>query len=186
MRLQRVAHLRPVERFRLLDRGGGERDRVPAATGPVRIAVAVLGAPQRQELADLLLERTVGKRVVDLGGRGDEEELVAQDLATGRNTARSSTLVSMSMSRPSCLMFLAAVSVVPPRPILSSGARAGRMHLLICTLRSASSVLYCSIADDLEAVARGRFLTPRSSAGWRTGTGRAARRSSSLACRFFR
>ena len=46
--------------------------------------------------------------------RRTKKNLSPSTSATGRNTAMSSRLVSMIMSRPSCLMFFAAVSVCRP------------------------------------------------------------------------
>ena len=62
-------------------------------------------------------------------------------------------------------MFFAAVSVVPPSPILMIAPAPAARILLICTLRSASSCLYCS--------------TPTTSMPYRAATF-----SATLFCRF--
>ena len=150
-RLQRVAQLRPVERLRLLHRGGGEHDRVPAASGPVRIAVAVLGAPRLEELADLGLQRAVRQRVVDLRRRGDEEELVAEHfghrpehrdvLQAGQHDHVEAELLDVLRRRQRGAA----------EPDLEDRARAGRIHLLDRDAQVRVVGLVLLDADDLEA-----------------------------------
>jgi len=129
-RLELVAHLRPVERFALLDRLGGQHDAVPAARRPIGIAVAVFRPPGLEELGDRRLERAVGQRVVDLRWRADEEELVAEHLGHRAEDGEILDAGEQQHVEPELLDVLRRGQRGAAQPDLEDGAGARGIHLL--------------------------------------------------------
>src|SRR6185312_16396948 len=143
--LELIADFCTLKALARFDGLGSEHDAVPASRSPVRVAVLVLCLPGAQELGDFGLHDAVRQGVVNLRGRGNEEEPIAEHL--GDRTEHREVLDAREHQHVETELFdvLRRGERGSAEADLEYGARPAAFILLICTLRSASSCLYCSM-----------------------------------------